>query len=169
MYKSTKWVEMGTWWSRCTLFDREIGYLIKSGGRGGSRFLFSENKKEKPAASGRHDMVSGRIQYPAHRRHFLPGLSDSHKHPDILRDLRSLLVSGFWKTRQETYRTNYPLWRRDAVFSKVLWWQVLLHHGLYDDFRNRPAHFTSMSSHLHRGLLFWPWSSPASGRNCIYL
>ncbi|WP_302822759.1 hypothetical protein [Eubacterium callanderi] len=48
MYKSTKWVEMGTWWSRCTLFDREIGYLIKSGGRGGSRFLFSENKKEKP-------------------------------------------------------------------------------------------------------------------------
>ena len=28
MYKSTKWVEMGTWWSRCTLFDREIGLSL---------------------------------------------------------------------------------------------------------------------------------------------
>ena len=92
--------------ARMTYVRWQKSRLAASIRKRGIRF---ENKKEKPAASGRHDMVSGRIQYPAHRRHFLSGLSDSHKHPDILRDLRSLLVSGFWKTRQETYRTNYPL------------------------------------------------------------
>ena len=47
IHNSTKWVETSAWWSRCTHFDREIGYPMKSGGPGGSRFLFPGMKSEK--------------------------------------------------------------------------------------------------------------------------
>ena len=42
IHNSTKWVETSAWWSRCTHFDREIGYLMKSGGPGAVVFYFRE-------------------------------------------------------------------------------------------------------------------------------